>query len=78
MVEECVDRLRREVVNSLKHKWPEQRLTPEFRHDAYNFLFAGKGSLPSKEAGHYLRNKISQNVNFQQTRIVCMTSTRMG
>jgi hypothetical protein len=35
--------LRREVVDSLRHRWPEQRVTVEFRHDVYNFLFAGKG-----------------------------------
>ena len=43
MVEESIDHLRREVVDSLKHRWPKQRVTVEFRHDVYNFLFTGKG-----------------------------------
>jgi hypothetical protein len=43
VVEECIDRLRQEVIDSLKHKWPEQRITLEFRHAVFNFLFNGKG-----------------------------------
>ena len=43
-MENSFDRLRREVVACLKHKWPNQRLTIEFRHDVYNYLFHGKGT----------------------------------
>jgi hypothetical protein len=35
--------MRRQVVESLKHKYPEQRITFEFRHDVFDFLFNGLG-----------------------------------
>ncbi|XP_028418649.1 chromobox protein homolog 8-like [Dendronephthya gigantea] len=47
---ECVDRLRKEVVASLKHRWPEQKLTVEFRHDVYNYLFGGKGKAAEQKS----------------------------
>ena len=43
-MENSVDRLRREVVACIKRKRPNQRLTIEFRHDVYNYLFHGKGT----------------------------------
>lgn len=43
VVEECVDRLRTAIMSSLKHRWPEQKVTIEFRHDVFVFLFGGKG-----------------------------------
>ena len=49
-MENSVDRLRREFVACLKHKWPNQRLTIEFRHDVYNYLFHGKGTPAEQES----------------------------
>ena len=30
-------------MSSLKHRWPEQKVKIEFRHDVFVFLFGGKG-----------------------------------
>lgn len=52
-----------------KKKWPEQRLTPEFRHDANNFLFAGKGKPVEQrswtlfEEQHFSKCKLPTNWN---------------
>jgi hypothetical protein len=35
--------MRRQVLESLKHKYSEQRITFEFRHDVFDFLFNGLG-----------------------------------
>jgi hypothetical protein len=51
--EECVDKMRIEVMLALKHKAPEQKLTLEFRHDVYGFLFNGKG-MPAEQRGWML------------------------
>ena len=43
MIEECVDRMCVSLMDALRHKAPEQRLTLEFQHDAYKYLFHSKG-----------------------------------
>ena len=43
MIEECVDRMCVSLMDALRHKAPEQRLSLEFQHDAYKYLFRGKG-----------------------------------
>jgi len=35
--------MRVSLLDALRHKGPEQRLTLEFRHDVYKYLFYGKG-----------------------------------
>ena len=45
--------MRIEVMLALKHKAPEQKLTLEFRHDVYGFLFNGKGK-PAEQRGWML------------------------
>ena len=40
--------MRREVIEALRHRSPEQRITMEFRHDVFKYLFRGKGKK-SKE-----------------------------
>ena len=43
MIEECVDRMCVSLMDALRHKGSEQRLTLEFRDDVYKYLFLGKG-----------------------------------
>ena len=48
IIEECVDRMRVSLLDALRHKGPEGRLTLEFRDVVYKYLFYGKESR-SKE-----------------------------
>ncbi|KAJ7327834.1 hypothetical protein OS493_026113 [Desmophyllum pertusum] len=43
VVQENLDRLRHCVLDCLRHKYPEQRMTVEFRHDVFKYLFQRKG-----------------------------------
>lgn len=38
-----MDWLRHGILESLRHKSPEQRITMEFRHDVFKYLFHNKG-----------------------------------
>lgn len=38
-----MDMLRTDIMSSLKHRWPEQKVTMELRHDVFVFLFGRKG-----------------------------------
>ena len=49
IVQECVDRLRREILDALWHKGPEQKLSIEFRHDVFQFLFHGFGKAAKQK-----------------------------
>lgn len=49
VVQECVGRLKTEVICALKHKWPKQKLTLEFRHDAYSLWSNGKWKPAEKQ-----------------------------
>lgn len=56
VIQECIDRMRIEVMLALKRKGPKQKLTLAFRHDVYNFLFNGKGK-PAEQLGWMLFNE---------------------
>ena len=43
MIEEVCGQLCVSLMDALRHKGPEQRLTLEFQHDVYKCLFNGKG-----------------------------------
>ena len=43
MIEECVDRMHVSLMHALRHKGSEERLSLEFQHDAYKYLFYVKG-----------------------------------
>ena len=43
IIQENVDRLRHGILECLRHKSPEQRITMEFRHDVFKYLFHSKG-----------------------------------
>ncbi|CAB3981177.1 Hypothetical predicted protein [Paramuricea clavata] len=53
VVLDCVDRLRREILSCLKRKGPQQRISIDFRHDVYKFLFVGKGKQ-AEQRGYIL------------------------
>lgn len=43
IIQQNVDRLRHGILECLRHKSPEQRITMEFRHDVFKYLFHSKG-----------------------------------
>ncbi|CAB4031911.1 Hypothetical predicted protein [Paramuricea clavata] len=53
VVLDCVDRLWREIMSCLKRKGPQQRISIDFRHDVYKFLFVGKGKQ-AEQRGYIL------------------------
>ena len=58
---QCVDRMRVSLLDALRHKGPEQRLTFEFRHDVYEYLFNGKGrDAKEKNWGLFDENDFSK------------------
>ena len=76
VVLDCVNRLRKQVVHSLKHKSPEQRLNLEFQYDVYDYLFAGKGKPSEQKNWTLFENKILPMLVY--LRIGIVTITNMG
>ena len=70
IVQKCVDRLRREILDTLRHKGPEQKLSIEFRHDVFQFLFHGFGKAAEQkqwtlfESKDFSRCKFPDNWNY--------------
>lgn len=71
IVETCVDRMRREVMDALGHKGPEQRLSIEFRQDIFKFLFRGLGKAAEQkhwtlfEAKDFCNCKLPENWSYR-------------
>ena len=51
VVEESVDRLRREILDALRYKGPEQKLSIEFRLMFFNFYFMVLGTQQNRNSG---------------------------
>jgi hypothetical protein len=49
VIQDCVDNLRREVLDALRHKGPMQRICVPFRHDVFHFLFDGLGRVAEQK-----------------------------
>ena len=49
VIQECVDRMRGEIVEALRHKGPQQMLSLEFHHDVFKYLFNGKGKKSAEK-----------------------------
>lgn len=49
IVQSCIDRMRFALLEALKHKGPEQKVSLEFRHDVFKYLFCGKGRTAAEK-----------------------------
>lgn len=69
-IQQCVDTLRREILDALRHKGPEQRVSIQFRHDVYKSLFQGVGKVAQQkhwtlfESADFHRCKLPENWNY--------------
>ncbi|XP_031551421.1 uncharacterized protein LOC116288732 [Actinia tenebrosa] len=70
IIQHYVDGLRRELLEALTHKLPEQTITLEFRHDVFKYLFHGKGEKRKEERNwtiyreeDFLRSQLPKNWN---------------
>ena len=69
MIEEFVDRMCVSLMGALRHKGPEQRLTLEFQHDVYKYLFHAKGKTAEEKnwssfyENDFCRCRLSTNWN---------------
>ena len=69
MIEECVDRICVSLMDALRHKGQEQRLTLEFQHDVYKYLFHSKGRTAEEKnrnsfyENDFYRCRLSTNWN---------------
>ncbi|CAB4030190.1 Hypothetical predicted protein, partial [Paramuricea clavata] len=49
VIQDCVDNLRREVLDALRHKGPMPRICVPFRHDVFHFFFDGLGRVAEQK-----------------------------
>lgn len=77
IIGECVDRMRVSLLDVLRHRGPEQRLTLEFRHDVINICFLGKEGMLRKRTGVCLMTMILVNACYHLIGTVYMTSMGM-
>ena len=74
VIQECVDRMRIEIVEALSHKGPEHRLSLEFQLLFLNICLTEKGSQVQKRLVHYTRRKTLSDLFCQQTGIAYLTN----
>ena len=78
MIEEFVDRMRVSLMDALRHKGPEQRLTLEFQHDVYKYLFHAKGkTAEEKNWSSFYENDFCRLLGYQLIGTAYMTNMRM-
>ena len=65
------------LLDALRHKGPEERLTLEFRHDVYKYLFNGKGRDAKEKNWVFLMKMTLVNVSYHLIGIVYLINVEM-